>query len=243
MVAGLVWITWQVPKKQAAGLIDQALGVFLLGLAGSRLVYVLAHWDYYQAHIPDAFQIWSGGLSGIGAILGALLGISVVAVILRGSPALLADQLLRLGLCLTLAAWLGCWFTGCCYGPVIASGRGLPVIDEWGNYQIRWPTQLVGALTTMVELWLLERIRPAVKLYPGGLAALGSLGISLQLLILSYFRVDPTPFWHSMRSDAWGALVLLIICAGWGIAVFLPGIRNFLRTFIKLPSHEGVDTL
>lgn len=44
------------------------------GLLGARLYYVVLHWSYYQLHLDEVWQIWQGGSSMIGVLLGGFAG-------------------------------------------------------------------------------------------------------------------------------------------------------------------------
>ena len=91
-------------------------------------------------------------------------------------------------------------------------------MDEWGVLTPRWPTQLIGALLALCLFWLLDRSRawpitPKWVKRPGNAAGLGVLGLSLEMLALSFLRADPAPGWNHMRLDAWAALGLAILSA------------------------------
>lgn len=45
------------------------------GIIGARIWYVILSWDYYSANLSEILQIWRGGQSIQGGILGAILGI------------------------------------------------------------------------------------------------------------------------------------------------------------------------
>lgn len=85
----------------------------LLGMAvGARLIYVAVNFSFYGQNISALFKLWEGGYSVMGAVLGAIAGLSVGAG-RRGfkraldvvMPALLATLAIwRLG---ELATWQG----------------------------------------------------------------------------------------------------------------------------------------
>jgi prolipoprotein diacylglyceryl transferase len=45
------------------------------GIIGARIWYVILSWDYYSANFTEILQIWHGGQSIQGGIVGAILGI------------------------------------------------------------------------------------------------------------------------------------------------------------------------
>ncbi len=206
VLLGLVWLVWRLPEKSLARGLDIALVLFLGGVLGGRIGYVAVSWTYYRSHLSEIGQVWQGGFSGPAALAGVLLALLLTSLLTRQRLALLADMLYPAGLVIAVSAWLACWQAGCAYGPVISSGVGLPARDEWGVWSIRFPTQLIGALATLLLLWGIERVRLWLSV-PGWAAALSLLGISLELFGLSYLRADPSLYWQGMRLDAWAALV------------------------------------
>ncbi len=210
---GLVWVTWQAPQKQAAQLFDISLWVLLGGLLGSRAVYVAGNWPYYQAYPIEIPQVWLGGLSGIGMLVGSGLTLVLVAGTTRQRVGSLADALLPLAIAITVAAWLACWLSGYAYGVIVKDWWGIPAQDEMGTVAPRFPVQLLGALSTLGIFWAIDGLQrgPARSRteVPGKAAGLGLLGLSLELFCLSYLRGDPIPIWRGQRLDTWGALGLI----------------------------------
>ena len=59
-------------KLDLKNLENLVLIMAVAGLAGSRLYFVIFSWEYFQDHISEIFQIWRGGLSIYGGIIGGL---------------------------------------------------------------------------------------------------------------------------------------------------------------------------
>ena len=55
-------------------MVDVAFYVFLGGLIGGRLYYVLFSWSYYAAHPQKIIAIWEGGMAIHGGLIGGLIG-------------------------------------------------------------------------------------------------------------------------------------------------------------------------
>jgi len=98
--------------------LDMSLVGLVIGIIGTRIVFVALHWDLFRETPLDALKIWTGGLSFIG---GPLFGFAYVwwycrrhqlsfrAVADIGSP----------GFALAYAfGRIGCFLNGCCYGHV-----------------------------------------------------------------------------------------------------------------------------
>jgi phosphatidylglycerol:prolipoprotein diacylglycerol transferase len=229
IVAGLAWVVFQSPVKQGVHLFDLGMGTLLCALAVSRLGYVAWNWSYFQQHMFDIPQVWLGGLSSAGALLGAWLGLVIQARLVHQSAGELADHLLPLAGMVVLASWLACWLEGSAYGQSVGSAWwGLPAKDESGVFMPRFPTQLLGALITLGLLWVVEKIKKRRKdhkepfLPVGGAASLAWLGLSLEMLGLSFLRADPVPLWQGIRLDTWGSLGLVVLSLTCCLWIFRP---------------------
>jgi phosphatidylglycerol:prolipoprotein diacylglycerol transferase len=208
-LTGLILVSWKAPQKERLRYLDAAILTLIGALIGSRLVSAAVNWAYYASHLVEIFQVWKGGLSSIGAIIGGCLTIIIVSLVWRIPLGALADTLLPLAGTITVAAWMGCWFGGCSYGGSAEAWWALPARDEWGVMANRVPVQLIGAVLTLVIIWLVDTVTQRLPVRGMG-AAIGILGISAVLFGLSYLRIDPTPIWRGLRLEAWGALLLMI---------------------------------
>jgi phosphatidylglycerol:prolipoprotein diacylglycerol transferase len=215
-LAGLGLIAVRAPKKLTLRYIDAALGVLVSALVVSRLVYALTNWGYFHLHPGEIFQVWLGGLSAPGALLGAFLGMLFLRAVQAFFLGPLADGLLPLLGTLSIAAWLGCWSDGSAYGVSSASWIALPAADEWGVVAPRLPVQLLGALLTLGLFIGLEQGRSLLR-RPGLAASLGLLGWGLIFFGLSFLRADPGQQWSGLRLEAWGALGAITV----GLVVFI----------------------
>ena len=210
VVLGLAWIMADSPVRLRNAWLTAAVWVLFAALIGGRAAYVAPNWEYFQNHLIQIPQVWLGGLAWPGALAGAILGTLIAAWISKIPVVILADRLIPLLASLSVAVWLGCWVSGCAYGP--ESSWGLPAKDEWGIWENRLPLQLIGAILTVAFFWGIERFRQRNKNLPPGLAA--SVGFGLLCLILlgaSILRADPYPVYSGLRLETWAAIALLII--------------------------------
>lgn len=81
VLAGYVWAIKFAPRF---GLdfkfVDGALlWLVVSGFAGARLYYVIFAWDFFREHASLVWQIWTGGLSIYGAIMGGALALTIYA--------------------------------------------------------------------------------------------------------------------------------------------------------------------
>lgn len=109
----------------AAEILNLSVLATLAGLAGARLLYVLAEWPVYRTEPWRAFSLLEGGLSLYGALLGgATAGYWYARR--RGRPFLSYLDLMAPGAALgTAIGRIGCTLRGCCYGRPTEAAWGL----------------------------------------------------------------------------------------------------------------------
>jgi phosphatidylglycerol---prolipoprotein diacylglyceryl transferase len=238
---GLIWVAYRSPEKLALRYMDAGIAALLGALIGGRAVYVVVNWGYFQEHLVEIPEVWMGGISGLGALAGSILALSLLAIFVNQAVGELGDALLPLAATMTSAAWMGCWMDGCAYGAPVDAWWGLQARDEWGIPLPRVPVQLIGALLTLGLFWSLEQISERLPI-AGQAAGLALLGLSLELFGLSLLRADPIPTWRGMRLDTWGALSLVCLAA---LFLAYTLIRMWLisrkrkRKMIRAKAYEG----
>lgn len=224
-VFGLAWVAWQSPEKLTLRSFDQGILLLVGALLGGRLVHVAMTWSYYAEHLLDIPQIWTGGISGVGALIGGLLALGLLAIFTRQPIGELADTYLPLAIVLFVISWLACWLDGCAYGAETTAWYGLPARDEWGELSHRVPAQLLGAVLTLALFWLVDSGRKRF-IVPGQAAYLALLGSGLIMLGISFLRVDPSQTWLGWRPEAWAGLSFSLISG-----------LLYLANLIKLRRH------
>lgn len=204
---------------------DAVLIMLAAGLVCGRIGFVIGAWDYFQIHPDEAWQLWRGGLSYHGALLGSLGALVVYTVVSRQKSVgsrqkSLISQYLGLfapGFALLVVfGWAGCWLDGCAYGQETTLGwlaADLP--DSFGVYAIRYQTQVGGMLTGLLALllpWLLGRVW-SVWQRPLRQFGLTLLVVSLGHLLVGLGRGDVLPLLWGWSVGLWldGLLVLLAI--------------------------------
>ncbi len=202
---------WQVgrsaPPSQAGRWVDAALVTLLLALIGSRAAYVALEWPYYAARTGEIFAIWQGGLAWVGAVLGWLAGVLLVAGFWRISIGAALDGLGPLLTPLAVTTWLGCWQSGCAYAAALPAGAwwGLPAPDESGLVASRFPLQVLAALLILAHDWA-----AAAFLYPpkgsGLRAALSLAAVGVVIFIASLLWAQPTRRIGIVPLDGWFGL-------------------------------------
>lgn len=150
---------------QPADVVDMALYCLIGAVLGSRIIFVALDWHTYASQPTHILNVWEGGLSFHGGLLGALVATGLFAW-RRGKQYLRLLDEAAPGIALGYAfARVGCFLNGCCHGH--------PTNLPWGmifpHGEIKdvpvHPTQLysiVATLLILAALVLLKRwlLRP-----------------------------------------------------------------------------------
>jgi len=207
---GLLLLVWRAPKKEAERYLDAGLWILFAALVGGRAMAVAVNFQYYQTHPGEMLQVWLGGNSGVGALVGGMVAIIILSLWWKLPAGKLADALLPLAGAIAITAWLGCWAKSCGYGLPYDAWWAIPGRDEWGVLVTRVPVQLLGAIMTLVLVWSLDWASKHIPI-PGLVAAIGLFGISAVIFTLSFVRADPIQILNGLRLEAWVAIGLMII--------------------------------
>ena len=221
LAAALLWAALAEGRQQARRALPAARLVRLeavlacgaAGLVGGRLGYVGLHWSLYADHPLQSLFIWQGGLTGWAAAIGALLGAAGYVAIRQEDAWQLADHLILPATLVTFSVWLGCLADGCAYGQPVEPPWGWSSPDAAGTVRPRWPTQALGALSTVALMIPLHRGLRRPGLQPGMIAGLGMSALSAAVFSLSLVQADPAPYWGQLRIQtlAWGLLMILAL--------------------------------
>lgn len=216
--------------------IDAGLGGLLGGVTGARLLHVALNWAYFTDHGGEILRLVAGGLSGPGAILGALLGLALTArwrkVPMRPALDALAPALAA-GL---LLGGLACGAAACAYGAEVWTLADYPawaVIeapDVYGSVAPRYDTPLftaaLGALLLILALGLAraDRLRGLRLWLILGLAGIG-------LCVIGFYRGDRMPsLVPTLSAEQVLDLVLIGLSAGGLAATALANRRQPLQS-------------
>jgi prolipoprotein diacylglyceryltransferase len=201
-----IWLT----KEDRFFLLDAGLAALFLSLIGARTGFVLRNLSYYKVNPGEIPQLWSGGLSWAGALIGFTLALVAIHLIRKEPLGEIADSFLPLLGVLVLAVWLTSWGSGIGYGGQVNTWYGIPTRDIQGLVSKRWPLPILGAVFSTVWitgaiLFPLKKIRK-----PGFRAVLAIAGLMGINLLISFFRVDPSPQFLGLRWESWFSIVFLM---------------------------------
>jgi len=145
IVTAMVWgprrvVQVGLPKER---LQDLAIAVFLTGIAGARVVYMIQYRDQFAGKelFIEFFKIWNGGIVFYGSVFGGVIGyLAFYYLVLRRlkvSAWKLADAVAPLVAIGLAVGRIGCYLNGCCWGqPVCAECQTVPLAPELGQFPI-----------------------------------------------------------------------------------------------------------
>lgn len=190
-------------------LIDAGLFSLAAGLLGARISFVLLHWEYYGSKPQEILWFWQGGLTWVGGVIGALLGLGIFAAVTQRPFWHLADALAIPSAIMATSAWSGCFLEGCAYGRQTAASMWTPIAKNMFGWSApRWPTQIIGIITSVAIIVGLYWFKSSDR-RPGVLASLSLSAIASVALALSFTRGDPVLLLANIRLDAIGAVGIL----------------------------------
>jgi phosphatidylglycerol:prolipoprotein diacylglycerol transferase len=188
------WIQVRRSALPSTLAIDVALAALSAGLVGARIGYIATHWLYFSRHTDEIWQIWLGGLSWHGGLIGATVGVWLAARIwLTQTPARWLDVLAPGAALGTVFGWIGCFLSACAYGRGVFPGDPLFTLaidapDIYGVWAPRLPSQLAGAAWGLLVFGIVswEGSRRVEGLRFGLFAAFYSLGS----FVVGFSRAD-----------------------------------------------------
>jgi phosphatidylglycerol:prolipoprotein diacylglycerol transferase len=146
--------------------LDLAAAILVAAILGSRLLYVALQWHFFRQHLADIGQIWQGGLSFHGGLIGGLLA-GIIYCRRHGLSFLRMGDVVAPGAAVGYAIGrIGCFLNGCCYGaptslPWACQFRDPPITGSLTPPS--HPTQIYASLINLgifaLLLWIWRRQR------------------------------------------------------------------------------------
>jgi prolipoprotein diacylglyceryltransferase len=157
---------YRTVPDQRLSVLDVLIGGLIAGVILARIEHVLLNWNYFAYNTAEIPQVYQGGLDWHGAVIGAGIGMGLIARWRKIALTPVLDSLTLLIPLLSLAVWWGCWGVSCRYGMEVTTLADYPSWMVWegrdifGIYAPRFHTQLIGMLSsgallavTLVLFW------------------------------------------------------------------------------------------
>jgi len=205
---------------------DLALWVLLAVVLGSRLFYVVFHWQEFNHDLIGIIAFWRGGLAGLmfyGGFLGGIIAGFLFVYLSKLPVRKLMDAVAPAVMLGEGFTRIGCFLNGCCFGAPTSGPFGVvfpPNSPAGATFlgQAIHPTQLyssaAGFLLFLIALWLEKR-----KLRPGVLSA-------IMLVIYSLFRfgIDFLRYYEN-TTNLWGNQIVALCLTAVGVTLLILFLR------------------
>lgn len=207
---------------------DLALGVFLGGLIGARLFYVIQYWGDKVHSFADIFKIWEGGIVLYGSIIGGTIAFFAYRL-LRPFPFLPYLDAIAPALALGIAIGrVGCFLNGCCYGDTCSLPWAVSFPEPsppWAQQHLRhtipasahWslpvhPTQLYSTIDGLLLMTLALAYYP-LRRRDGEVMALLMVTYPVSRLLIEILRSDEAAIFAGMTISQ-NISTLLMVAGG-----------------------------
>jgi prolipoprotein diacylglyceryl transferase len=222
------WKRWGHDPKQWQ---DVVIVIVISGVIGARLYHVATDFEKFEGHWDRVFEIWKGGLSIWGVVIGGMLGLLLMCRIRHVDSLALMDAIVP-GLLLAQAIGrFGNYFNQELFGEPTDLPWGLEIDPAnrprgFEQFTTFHPTFLYESLYCLLVLAVLVQVERRVRLKRGQMAALYIVGYTAGRFGLENLRIDDARLVFGYRVNAW-------VC----VLAFLGGLV-WLRW---LSRHSSVD--
>ncbi|MDD3345206.1 MAG: prolipoprotein diacylglyceryl transferase [Candidatus Omnitrophica bacterium] len=177
---------------EPAKIFDLCFYVFIAGIAGSRVLYVVNNFAYFAAHPLEIVMLQRGGMAIFGGII---FGFACAFIFIRKNKMGLLFTLDLLAPFVALGqsiGRIGCFLNGCCYGRPSEFGLYFP---SAGQKLI--PTQLYSSLLLFL-IFLALRFLQTRKHPPGQVVFSYLFLYSVARFCIEFFRNDSPRIFHGL---------------------------------------------
>ena len=211
------------PGKDAVSRLGIVAGAALGAAVGSRGLYVFQYWS---ALSDQPWQVWLGGKTIVGALLGGLLGVEL-AKLASGWRESTGNRFVIPLLVAMIIGRIGCQLSGVA-DQTYGNATALPWAWDYGDGVPRHPTPLYEIAGLALIAWLVHR--PPFAREPGDRFRM--LMVSYLVLRLGLEFLKP-PFGQAasgtLMADRWGPLSAIQWACVVGLAYYLPASKRWLR--------------
>lgn len=190
--------------------------VFISGIAGARIFYVLLNFGYYLHNPLEIIMLQKGGLAWFGGLISGVFSGIYYLKSKKLSVYGITDMLVPFVALAQAIGRLGCFLNGCCYGKESAFGIYFP-----SSGAVLIPTQLYSSLL-LVFIFIFLRFLQERPHQEGAIFFTYLLLYSAKRFLIEFWRADSP-------SLAFGLTLFQFI----SIAIFLIALASLLRLKLK----------
>lgn len=207
------WERWGHPRRELG---DMIVVVVIAGVVGARLYHVASDYQLFEHHWIRVFEIWRGGLSIWGVILGGALAVIVMTRIRHVDTLGLMDALTAgLIVAQAIGRW-GNYFNQELFGEPTRLPWGLEIDRAhrpagYTQFTTFHPTFLYESLYLLIILGVLLAVERRFVLRRGQSLALYLASYTFGRFWFENLRIDPAHVILGLRVNAW---VSLLACLG-----------------------------
>lgn len=172
--------------------IDSIIIGTLSAIIGGRILYVASEKEAIDSTL-DFFAFWQGGLSILGGVIGALLGVSLFLWYKKIPILPFFDLIAIYAPLLQALGRIGCFYAGCCYGLPCNYSWAIKYTDDdcYAPLHVAMhPTQLYSATMLFILFLVLFLYVRHKKMYAGFMVQVYLFCIALERCILDFWRAD-----------------------------------------------------
>lgn len=198
--------------------LDTVVGAVIGATIGARLAHVGLNWVYFAAHTDEILSFSSGGLDWHGALLGGLLGASLIAIIRRVPWLKLMDTFALVVPFGAMAIWLACAAANSAYGIEVRTLADFPtwlVIespDVYGAIAPRLNLAPIGIALAVVVLVIIVGLT-LLRWVPGLRLWLALIVYGIGMALIDFFRAEYVPTIMGRRADQVLDLAVVLLAA------------------------------
>jgi prolipoprotein diacylglyceryl transferase len=211
---------WRRRGYPKDGIYDISFWVVIWGVIGARLYHVISDYELFEHDQVRAFQIWRGGLSIWGAVIGGAIAVIVITY-RRKLPTLVVMDCLAPGI--VLAQAIGRWgnyFNQELFGKPSTLPWALEIAPQhrpvgYVQYATFQPTFLYESLACLAIFAILLLVEHRTRLKVGQTFALYIALYTFARFFFENMRIDPANKIAGMRLNAWVSIILFVFGVAW----------------------------
>ena len=182
---------------------------------GARLMFVAVDWSEYKGNLASIFQVWNGGLSFHGGMIGVITALILFSVRRRVPFLVLGDLIAPSAMLGYAIGRIGCLLNGCCYGAPTNLPWGIRFHDEGIVTPPSHPTQIYSSVLSFVFLGVLVWMERRQK-FSGQIAFLYILLSAVERFVMEIWRADVTSTVVAlgMTDVQWLCITMAVVALG-----------------------------